>query len=405
MNPNSSQKSLLIIFSVASVVLIGTFLISTFARGYRLDTNNGFKLKVTGLLSATSKPKSASVYIDNLLATATDDTINLVPGEYHLKIVKDGYLPWEKNIQIKPEYVYQADAQLFRSSPDLNSITEDNIVNPVTSPDSTKIVYAVASSSAVDKKPGLYLLELTEFPILMSRSTQKLLSPNLPNLDWSKYSFEFSPNSRQILATSTSKKNPNIYLFSIDQSIDSKNLFDVSSKLAQIKNDWQANRDEIVQKRIEKLPLEIRDAIATTSAILSYNSSENKVLYQASSSAQIKENLLATPPPTKSTQTQQRLLNKDSYYVYDIKEDTNFLIGDTSISQISWLPYSNNLVFIQDKNIRVSEYDATNYHTIYSGYVSPKIILPTPDGYRLILSTSTIQDPSQNLYSITIRDR
>jgi len=405
MNPNSSQKSLLIIFSVASVVLIGTFLISTFARGYRLDTNNGFKLKVTGLLSATSKPKSASVYIDNLLATATDDTINLVPGEYHLKIVKDGYLPWEKNIQIKPEYVYQADAQLFRSSPDLNSITEDNIVNPVTSPDSTKIVYAVASSSAVDKKPGLYLLELTEFPILMSRSTQKLLSPNLPNLDWSKYSFEFSPNSRQILATSTSKKNPNIYLFSIDQSIDSKNLFDVSSKLAQIKNDWQANRDEIVQKRIEKLPLEIRDAIATTSATLSYNSSENKVLYQASSSAQIKENLLATPPPTKSTQTQQRFLNKDSYYVYDIKEDTNFLIGDTSISQISWLPYSNNLVFIQDKNIRVSEYDATNYHTIYSGYVSPKIILPTPDGYRLILSTSTNQDPSQNLYSITIRDR
>ncbi|MBU1118098.1 PEGA domain-containing protein [Patescibacteria group bacterium] len=405
MNPNSSQKSLLIIFSVASAVLIGTFLISTFARGYRLDTNNGFRLKVTGLLSATSKPKSASVYIDNLLTTATDDTVNLIPGEYHLKIVKDGYLPWEKNIQIKPEYVYQADAQLFRSSPDLNSITEDNIVNPVTSPDSTKIVYAVASSSAVDKKPGLYLLELTEFPILMSRSTQKLLSPNLPNLDWSKYSFEFSPNSRQILATSTSKKNPNIYLFSIDQSIDSKNLFDVSSKLDQIKNDWQANRDEIVQKRIEKLPLEIRNAIATTSAILSYNSSENKVLYQASSSAQIKENLLATPPPTKSTQTQQRLLNKDSYYVYDIKEDTNFLIGDTSISQISWLPYSNNLVFIQDKDIRVSEYDATNYQTIYSGYISPKIILPTPDGYRLILSTSTNQNPSQNLYSITIRDR
>ena len=403
MNSDSNRKSLLIILSVASIVVCGTLLISIFARGYRLDTNNGaFKLKVTGLLSATSKPKSASVYVDDLLVTATDDTLNLSPGNYKIKIIKDGYLPWEKNIKIQPELVYQTDAQLFRSSPDLKLITEGEIINPVVSPDFTKIVYAIASTSATSKENGLYLLELTELPLLMSKSTQRLLSLNSTYLDWSKYSFQFSPNSKQILASS--KTNPNVYLFSLDQSLNSQNLLDVSSRLPQIMKDWKISQDQITQNKLEKLPLELTSVIATDSAIISFNSTEDKILYQASSSAQLLTHL-PTPPLTQSTQTQQRDLQEGFYYVYDIKDDTNFLIGDTSISQVSWIPYSNNLLFIKDKNILVAEYDATNYQNIYSGYLSPQILLPTPDGYRLIISISTSDKTPKSLYSMTIKER
>jgi len=396
MSSDSNRKSLLAILSVASIVISGTLLISVFARGYRLDTNDGLKLKVTGLLSATSKPKSASVYVDNLLVTATDDTLNLSPGNYQVKIAKDGYFPWMKNIQIQPEFVYQADAQLFRSSLDLKPITQNKILNPIVSPDATKIIYTVASSSATSKENGLYLLELTELPLLMSRNTERLLSLNSPYLDWSKYTFQFSPNSKQVLATS--KTNPNVYLFSLDQTLNSKNLFDVSSRLPQIKIDWQNTQKQITQSKLDKLPLEIQSIVATNSAILSFNTTEDKVLYQASASAQLSP-LRLTPPPVQSTQTQQRHLQKNFYYVYDLKDDTNFLIGDTSIGQISWIPYSNNLLFVQNKTIRVVEYDATNYQSLYSTGQSPlQIILPTPDGYRLIISTD-------KLYSITIKDR
>lgn len=403
MNSDSNRKSLLIILSVASIVVSVTLLISIFARGYRLDTNNGsLKLKITGLLSATSKPKSASVYINNLLTTATDDTINLNPGNYQIKITKAGYLPWGKNIQIQPELVYQTDAQLFRSTPDLKPITQSKIVNPTISPDLTKIIYAVASTSATSKENGLYLLELTELPLMMSKNSERLLSLNLPYLDWSKYNFQFSPNSKQILATS--KSNPSSYLFSIDQSLNPKSLIDVSSKISQIKNTWQINQKQIVQSKIDKLPLELQSFVSTTSSVLSLNSTEDKILYQASTSATLPEHFIPTPP-TQSTQTQHRSLTKDSYYVYDIKDDTNFLIGDTSIKQISWIPYSNNLIFVKDKDIRVSEYDATNYQSIYSGYYSPSIILPTPDGNKLIISISTSKNSPENLYSIIIRDK
>ncbi|HBP51077.1 MAG: hypothetical protein US68_C0001G0063 [Candidatus Shapirobacteria bacterium GW2011_GWE1_38_10] len=403
MHSNSNRKSLLIILSVASIVISATLFISIFARGYRLDPNNGFKLKVTGLLSATSKPKSASVYVDDLLVTATDDTLNLNPGNYQIKISKDGYYAWKKNIEIKPELVYQADAQLFRSSFDLKPITQGKIINPVVSPDSTKIIYAVASTSATSKENGLYLLELTELPLLMSKNTQRFLSPNLPYLDWSKYSFEFSPNSKQILATS--KTNPNVYLISLDQTLDSKNLFDISSRLPQIKKDWQNIQSQTIQNKLEKLPLELKSVIATDSTVLAFNTSEDKILYQASESATLSERFI-TPPPTQSTQAQQRTLQKDSYYIYDFKDDTNFLIGNTAISQISWIPYSNNLVFIQDKSIGVVEYDHTNYQSVYSTeYLPPKILLPTPDGYRLIISISTSKNNPENLFSVTIKDR
>lgn len=403
MNSDSNRKSLLIILSVASIVVSVTFLISIFARGYRLDTDNGnFKLKVTGLLSVTSKPKSASVYVNDILVTATDDTINLNPGNYKVKISKEGFFPWEKNIQIRPELVYQADAQLINFPPELKPITQSQLFNPTVSPDSTKIIFAIASSSATSKENGLYLLELSELPLLPSKNNQKLLSPNLSYLDWSKFTFEFSPNSKQVIASS--KTNSSTYLFSIDQPLVPKNLFDISYRLPQIKKEWSEIEKQITQEKLKKLPIGIQSHIATDSALLAFNTSEDKIIYQASDSAQILPQIIS-PPPTKSTQTQQRLLNKGFYYVYDLKEDTNFLIGDTGLSQISWLPYSNSLVYIQNNDIKVLEYDATNLHTIYTKTVSQTVLLPTPDGYKLIISTSLKDNPLNNLYSLTIRER
>ena len=395
MSSSSNQKSLLVILSVALIVISSTFLISIFARGYRLDTSSGFKLKATGLLSVTSKPKLANVYVNNLLTTATDDTLNLIPGNYQIKITKDGYRSWEKNIKIKSELVSQIEAQLFRSSAELKPLTLHSIINPTVSPDNTKIIYAVASSSAITIESGLYLMELTELPFLMSRNNERLLFPSTISLDWSKYTFEFSPDSKQILAT-TSKKGAS-YLFSLEQNQSINTLFDISSRLPQINKEWQKSKENIINDKLALIPTKLQNFIATGSATLSLNSSEDKLLYQASEDSQI-PNLLPSPPPTQSTQLQQRNLSKDSYYVYDLKEDTNFLIGSGSLSQISWIPYSNNLLFVENNQIRVCDYDATNYQTIYSDSSSPRILLPTPDGYRLIISRDT-------LHLITIKDR
>ena len=214
MGQTSNKRSLIIMLSVMSFVLISTFLISIFARGYRFSPKTGFTLNPTGILSVVSRPKGASVYLDDKLITATDNTLNLTPNTYTVKIIKDGFLPWQKTIQIKPEIVFQADLQLFNAVPDLKPITLTGAINPTSSPDGSKIIYSVASASAT-KDNGLFLIESNNLAISLIRGTYRQLSPNLPTINWSKFTFAFSPNSRQILATSQNDKLH--YLISLDQ--------------------------------------------------------------------------------------------------------------------------------------------------------------------------------------------
>jgi hypothetical protein len=133
MDKKVAWKTIIILSSVLIVVGALTYLATLLTRGYRPNLQNpGLGFAPTGLLVANSDPKGASVYIDGKLATATDDTLNLSPGEYEIKIEKDGYLPWQKNLTIKKEVVRQTNATLFKSNPYLSPLTNTGAINPTT---------------------------------------------------------------------------------------------------------------------------------------------------------------------------------------------------------------------------------------------------------------------------------
>jgi len=399
MPQHSTKRSLLISLFAFSFIVITTYLITLIARGYRFDLKKGPGIKATGLLSATSTPKSASVYINDKLFTATDDTINLPPDEYQIKIVKDGYLPWQKTVQIKKETVFQTETQLFRSVPDLRPLTFTGALNPAASPDLSRIVYAVASASA-QKDNGLYLIELNDNLIPLTRNTPKLIAPNYPGVDWSKFTFSFSPDSREILATSSSLS----YLLKIDTPISQQNLFDVTPRLPLIKEEWNQQEQLNLSVKLQKLPKELQELISTESSQhLLFSTDEDKVLYLASKDAQIEPEII-TPPPAQSTQTQSRDIKAGSYYVYDIKDDTNFFIGSAeSLTSLRWLPNSNNLIFVADDKLQVTEYDNTNQHTLFAGDFKHDTVFPWTDGNKIVTLTTPYQGASYNLFAITIR--
>lgn len=402
MSQHKDKKSLLVIFSVFSLVIVGTYLVTLLARGYQPHiSQTGISLKSSGLLSATSKPKGASVYLDNKLITATDDTINLSPGEYLLKIAKDGYFPWQKNILIKKETVFQSDAQLFRSSPDLRPITQAGAINPTVSPDYSRVVYAVASASA-NSDNGLYLIEIVNSPLALIKSSPRQISPNYPNIDWSTASFVFSPDSRQILA-SFKQSNTN-YLLNLDSPIDSSVLVDVTYKLSTIKNDWLNKEQELVKAKIERLPEAVQAVVATESSkdiLISFD--DSKVLYLSSGSFSI-PNVINSPPPAKSTQAEDRNLKPNHYYVYDVKDDTNFLIGSKSVVHSPfWLYGSSNLIYIDGQSVIGIDYDSANRHILFSGQVNSNIIFPWADGTKIGILTPAYSGSTENLYAVTIR--
>jgi hypothetical protein len=402
MPEHSEKRSLIIVLSVFFFVIAGTYLVTLFARGYRPDFKpNGFTLNATGLLSATSKPKGASVYVDDKLITATDDTINLPPDTYHLKIVKDGYLPWQKTILIKKETVFQSDAQLFRSSPDLRPITLSGAINPVISPDSSKIIYSVASASATLDN-GLYLIELADTPLSLSKNTPRQISKNYIGIDWSKATFVFSPNSQQVLAT-FKQQNVN-YLLRFDTPINPTTLQDVTVRLPIIKNEWQSQEKDLVLIRLDRIPKELKPFISTESAhFISYSPTDDKVLYLSATDSALPQNLI-TPPPAQSTQPQSRNIKKDNYYVYDLKDDTNFLIGSkNAMSEPFWLPNSTNIIYVQNQSVNAVDYDSSNKVTIFAGNFNPSVVFPWADGTKIITLTSAYTGSAENLYAVTIR--
>ena len=401
MSQPSSKKSLLFILSALLLIASTTYLISILARGYKIGINQGPFIKATGLLSATSIPKSASVYINNRLATATDDTVNLPPDTYHIKIIKDGYLPWEKTIEIKKETVFQTNAQLFRAAPDLKPLTLTGAINPTISPDNSLIVYAVASASA-ELNNGLYKLNLTTRPISLNKNLPKQIYPNFTNINWAEYSFKFSPDSNSILATSQNKTAT--YLINLATPPARHNLFDITSRLPLIKQEWQRLTGQFILNTIKDLPQQIQEVVSTSSAQnISFSSSDDKILYLADKDSQLEDHY-TTPPPAQSTQKQTRKIKADHYYVYDLKDDTNFLLDhQNNISNLFWLPNSNNLVYIQDKQIKTTEYDSTNTQAIFANNFDQNIVYPWPDGNRIIILTSAYTGVQKNLYAISIR--
>ena len=137
-----SQKTRQILFYIFVVIFLTlTPAISFYASGYKLGS--GLNLQKTGILIVDSEPSSAFIYIDGKIQqdffnkimkseegfiTTPQKIKNLLPGEYNIKIDKDGYWPWEKKLTIKPgESTFAEDIILFRKN--LPMLVENNTID------------------------------------------------------------------------------------------------------------------------------------------------------------------------------------------------------------------------------------------------------------------------------------
>lgn len=453
------QKKFLYAFTGLTFVVGGTLIAIKFGNGYRPDSASF--IRGTGLLSANSFPPGAQVFIDNKLTTATDDTLNLSPGEYQVSIQKDGYITWQKKLNIEQELVTQTNATLFPSVVSLTPITQTGVTNVSPSPDGTKLAYIVGNSSTPAEN-GLYVYHLNGGALTFrGRSTQ--LTRSIPGLLLEDASILWSPDSSQILLTFA--KSGNNLLLDASRFNELTSLRDVTAGLKLVFQNWEK---ELYLQENEKLLLlpEEMQLIATTSAKNMYFSpDEKKMLYTATKKTTIPENLLPKIPASNS-QPEERQLEPDGIYVYDLKEDKNFrldkeenpaelegmvkdkaqlvtaiektqilldsalesspsaylkLQSDPNTEQIieafklqysslnlngyQWFPTSSHLIINKSTGIEVVEYDGTNRASLYSGPRDAHFVYPWPDGSKLLISTNLGSDQSvpMNLYAITIK--
>jgi hypothetical protein len=403
-----------------TVIFITTATIASIllARGYKIDFTDK-KLQATGLLVATSIPDGAQVWIDNQLRSATNTTISLPPGKYNVELKKDGFSTWQKYLTLKAEEVVKTDTSLFPTVPSLRALTFSGASGPVLSASGNQLVYAVplqysspASPSATTSstKPGLWVMDLGDLPLGLAREPRQI-ALSTTSTDWSKATLKWAPDGHEILAlfyktatTAKSSKPPEVrYAYLLDSSRlnRSQDLIDTSPSLDNIYSQWQLETDQLLSAQLAKAHPLVQQFLATAAADLKVSPDETKILYQATASATLPDHVIP-PLPGSNSQPQQRSVFTKSIYVYDLKEDRNYLV-DNCIG-CSWFPTSKHLLRIEKDKITILEYDNTNPVTVYSGPFASQAAFPYPNGSKIIILTNLgSTDPNSNLYSLSLR--
>lgn len=401
------------IITLATILVIGAMVAMAvlLVKGYTFSSKEGW-LVGTGIISVSSLPDGASVYIDGHLTSATNTTISqLKPKTYQVKIVKEGFIPWEKNVEVTEGMVAEVKATLFPALPTIYPLTFNGVMNVLLSADGQKLAFTVPGGVDTHgrQKGGVWIWTMSSQPISFARGAEPhQIVAATPTLDFSQAELRFSPDSNQLLATlqeggvagEAAARN---FLLPVDRATSVDNLKDVTPNIAGTLQEWDDDQKTKDESRIAAITDIKLVQIASSSAVLRWSPDETKFIsggvkeqggtvlkgykvYDLINPIKVVQNGKTVPTPA--------LLNVQ-YKVYDLPEALAY----------HWLPDSRHVIIVQKDKIAISDFDGSNVAIIYAGTFAGDNIFPWPDSSRLVLLTSfpTPTASTPNLFGINLK--
>ncbi|MBI2103831.1 PEGA domain-containing protein [Candidatus Woesebacteria bacterium] len=397
-----------VLFFLLTLVIVGGIglVLSYYAKGYRFDFSS-FKFLPNGILVIKSNPDGAQVFINGELTTATNATINLPPNTYDISVRKEGYSQWNKRLVIEKEVVTEADAHLFRVVPSLSSVTFSGVTSALPSPDFTKIAYIVPVGQNGQDLSGLWVMETVNFPLGFSREPRRITDGDLREA-----LFKWSPDGREILLQTTLGS----YLLDIGSFTPQAARVNILAQSQTILSDWALEEKKRLEAKLNPLPDELEDILRRKADFFVFAPDESKILYITHGEATIADTIIK-PIPGASTQKQERELKAGSTYVYDLKEDRNFLIDEDASTlsiktweeseaprRLFWFASSRHLALAEESKITIMDLDGTNRQVVYTGsYVSPNAFAAPSIDRLLVLTNLGANASPSNLYSLSLK--
>ncbi|HXK52648.1 PEGA domain-containing protein [Candidatus Nomurabacteria bacterium] len=375
--------------TITGAVLIGiTALIYLYTSGYRIskETSRPIDFKQTGMINVKSIPDGASVYVNDVLKAATNNSIpSLNPGTYKLKIVKSGFIPWEKDIEVFQELVTDITAVLVSGSPSFEPLTNTGARYPVVSPSLSKLAYFTNDLNA----PGIWIIPLTQSGINLFKSTPSIAIENTARTLFSLgKSIEWSPDETELL---------------VQDDKDIYHLIDIETRTSQTTESPDTIRErwlsELLKKRedfIQKIDISDDFAQMAKSIDSLWSPDGKKFMY-------IQEN---------GDQLEYKTYNMEKPLPIGEKKDTLVFTIDKNSPQpiISWYADSYHLILVENYDqesksgsIYLVRIDGSNKTLLYSGKLYSSNVYSAPSGDKIIILTSFKSDEEVNLYTIGIR--
>jgi len=396
---NHRKKNIFLVVCILLFLILAPLILS-YGLGYRYDYKEK-EVVQTGAVVIKTIPAQANIFLNNELQNKSgfwEDLLNdfvkidqLKVGKYNLKIKKDGYHAWEKNIGIKEGIVTKlANVILLPLDPKIKSAAPGNIDNLWFSRDNRKIAYTV-----FDNQKNIVLKVSTlnsphsaaEFKLLASKNSSRI-----NNLKWSE-------DDKNIIfevigsRDGEPNQNPALYLINLEENkiINLNNSFDFlpNSKWQTEDSDifYLANGDLYRINRAEK-------SINIFLKNISSRAMEGNTIYYVKS---VPGNLESGLPPINSI---YKIKNYDilngNYLIAELPPKEDFDKIEISASgQIILKSKNKKLYLIDDKILELISSSATDFqlsgtqdklfyfnsHEIWVYYLKEKTSRPAKEKY------------------------
>ncbi len=366
--------------SLVAVFIVVLIVIIALARGYRLDLEER-TLTSTGILAVNSAPNAAKIFINDELEGVTNTNLTLPPGQYSVRIEKEGFTSWQKDVTLLGEIVLSFEAVLFPRNPSLSPLTNLGIQKAIPVGQTDTIL--LFSETDTPEQDGIYMLDGNSSRISLSSPLQPIVMAEILPSDISiaSASVSFSPDYQEAIITfpidrfgstdpaltpaddGTEGAQPTdqdptsppaleetdeaetvpVETISYLISLTSENteLFEVTDSERSILTAWEQERQEQVAKILETFPDEINTIATDSFRIIAFSPDETKILYQAVDEVTLP--LSIKPPLIGANQTlEERTIEPDAVYVYDQLEDKNFRIPFTLTEEM--IAQNNQLI-------------------------------------------------------------
>jgi hypothetical protein len=198
-------RRIILFLAILFFILISP-LILFYAWGYTFDWNEK-KPVLTGGFYLRSIPKNAEIYLDDELIEETPNFIKrLAPKEYQVKVVKEGYHPWQKKLRVESKLVTEAkNILLIPTNPKIEIVDEklpsDFSLNDFLTQKENNLVFYIQKPSYIlykTDKEGSFKEQINSTPLPNNRDYKIVSSTNesIALLSDKKELFLFNPEIR-----------------------------------------------------------------------------------------------------------------------------------------------------------------------------------------------------------------
>lgn len=331
-------KRLVIIIVLTAIFVASSVVAILLAQGRQLGDNG--TVVQTGILRINSIPKEIEAYVNGEKVNLSDNKVEwLQPGKVNLKLVREGYEDWEKEVLIEGGVVKDIYAQLYPKELNFTQIISNNIDKVFYSDDFEYIFYSVKSSKNTNDI-GFWKYKITpNFINLTENKPTKFLDLTLDfynkNLG-EDYNLSIARDNTKIILSSKDKAYFGVY----DSATLNKEivLTDLLTNEFPAKFSWFRNSDSIIFENTNILYE--YELSSSQSILISYNTTKLPKYF-------IGNDFVNMIIETSTTNSIMKYKNKvKNQLKLDLLENlTNFNLQ--SIENIHGAKYNENLIILK----------------------------------------------------------